>query len=151
MSRACPRNSSNHLLALSMSSLIILKGTTGCLILPLSHRITQSISQQFQQNTVNKTYLALVHAGENAFPATSGRIEDSIAYAEGYGRITRKGKKAVTEWELVGSSVCAIFLETQQRFTPIEQPKTPLSLLRLKLLTGNKHQLRIHLSERLGG
>ncbi|KIM41979.1 hypothetical protein M413DRAFT_445167 [Hebeloma cylindrosporum] len=109
------------------------KGTTGCLIFPLSHNVTKTISQQFLQNTVNKTYLALVHAGERAFRGTSGRIEDPIAYSDGYGRLDRKGKKAVTEWELVGSSA-----------------KTRLSLIRLKLLTGNKHQLRLHLAESLG-
>jgi len=81
----------------------------------------------------------------------SGRIEDPIAYSEGYGHISRTGKKAVTEWELVGSSVCALFLKLSKISLPIGQPNVPLSLLRLKLLTGNKHQLRIHLAERLGG
>jgi len=109
------------------------KGTTGCLLFPLGHDVSKSISQQFLHNTVDKTYLALVHRRENAFSAMSGRIEDCIAYTEGYGRISQAGKEAVTEWELVGSS-----------------PKTALSLLRLKLLTGNKHQLRIHLAKCLG-
>jgi hypothetical protein len=31
------------------------------------------------------------------------------------------------------------------------QPKVPLTLLRLNLLTGHKHQLRIHLAECLEG
>jgi 23S rRNA-/tRNA-specific pseudouridylate synthase len=130
---------------------VFLKGTTGCLILPLDHRFTKTISQQFLQNTVNKTYLALVHMSEKVFRASSGRIEDPITYGEGCGRISRNGKKAVTEWELVGSSVCAFFLKLNEDSLPFEQPKAPLSLLRLKLLTGNKHQLRIHLAECLGG
>jgi len=92
-----------------------------------------------------------VHTKEKAFHAMSGRIEDPIAYSEGYGHISRTGKKAVTEWELVGSSVCALFLKPSKFSLPIGQPNVPLSLLRLKLLTGNKHQLRIHLAEHLGG
>jgi len=108
MNLACPMTLFQSLTSILRVSL---KGTTGCLILPLGHQVTKSISQQFLRNTVNKTYLALVHTGGKAFQATSGRIEASIAYPDGYGRISREGKKAVTEWELVDSSVCALFLK----------------------------------------
>ncbi|THU77223.1 pseudouridine synthase, partial [Dendrothele bispora CBS 962.96] len=94
------------------------------------------LSQQFQTRTVSKIYYALVRKGIDSFGgSTQGSIKTCIAYKNGYGHLseTGQGKEAITEWALVGSS-----------------SNVPLSLVRLNLLTGNKHQLRIHLAAALG-
>ncbi|KAF8873162.1 pseudouridine synthase [Gymnopilus junonius] len=108
------------------------KATTGTLLVALNATAATALSRQFQQGTISKTYLALVRGGEKSFSAMSGEIKEPLAYVDGRGDIKRGGKEALTKWELVASS-----------------PKAPLSLLRLQLLTGNKHQLRIHLAKAL--
>ncbi|KAJ3491820.1 hypothetical protein NLJ89_g11300 [Agrocybe chaxingu] len=110
------------------------KGTTGCLLVALNPAAATSISQQFRQRSVYKSYLALVRGGEKSFPEKSGGITASLIYEDGRGRLCTNGldpdqKMAITEWELLASS-----------------PEAPISLVKLKLLTGSKHQLRIHLA-----
>lgn len=61
-----------------------------------------------------------------------------------------EGEEAVTEWELLGSSVsllCFFRLPclTYENLNHL-QDKAPLSLVRLRPLTGRKHQLRLHLA-----
>ncbi|TFK27291.1 pseudouridine synthase [Coprinopsis marcescibilis] len=109
-------------------------GTTGCLAVATTETAARSLSKQFVTGDVQKTYLALVRGGKETFPTSSGRIESPILYEDGFFKgLGKNGKPSVTEWEVVGSS-----------------PTAPLSLLRLNLLTGNKHQLRIHTAMVLG-
>ncbi|KAJ3522982.1 hypothetical protein NMY22_g11648 [Coprinellus aureogranulatus] len=108
-------------------------GTTGCLALAVTKRAAQEISRQFALGTVDKTYLALVRGDRRSFRANSGRVEDPIRYRNGYfDGLSEDGQPSVTEWEFLA-----------------ESPIAPLSLLRLRLLTGHKHQLRIHLAKSL--
>ncbi|KAF9040101.1 pseudouridine synthase, partial [Panaeolus papilionaceus] len=110
------------------------KGTTGCLVVPMNHKTAKSLSSQFQQeDKIRKTYLALVRGGSRTFTSSHGSISEPILYEDGRGIINPEGKRSLTKWELVGSS-----------------PKSPVSLLKLTLVTGNKHQLRIHLAKSLG-
>jgi len=108
------------------------KYTTGSLILARTDRMARDLSSQFQNRTVEKTYLALARGGRQTFPARSGQIRNYIKYDDGNALIVpeRAGKPAATDWELVASST-----------------RAPISLLRLRLLTGLKHQLRVHLAE----
>ncbi|PPQ66414.1 hypothetical protein CVT26_011283 [Gymnopilus dilepis] len=109
------------------------KATTGTFLIALNSNVAKAMSSQFQQGTVSKTYLALVRGGPQSFSNKSGIIDVPLIYRDGRGDIGRKGKdgkEALTEWELVSSS-----------------SKAPLSLLRLQLHTGGKHQLRIHLAK----
>ncbi|TRM66370.1 pseudouridine synthase [Schizophyllum amplum] len=112
--------------------------TTGALLLGLTDARTRDLSAQFRNRTVKKTYLALVHGGVDAFPAISGEIRAPIYLRDNmpvhHDRANSKCevKEAATDWELLGSS-----------------PVAPLSLVRLGLLTGYKHQLRVHLAHRL--
>ncbi|KAF9007026.1 pseudouridine synthase [Cyathus striatus] len=105
------------------------KGTTGALIFGRTDRSAREVSQQFQQGTIHKSYLALVFGGTNSFDASCGKIRSPIQYVDGRAELHPMGKESATDWELLASSAVA-----------------PVSLLRLNLLTGNKHQLRIHLS-----
>ncbi|KAJ8586245.1 pseudouridine synthase [Rhizopogon salebrosus TDB-379] len=110
------------------------KATTGTLLLARSLASARQLSQQFQSRVVGKTYLALVRGGEKSFPARSGEIRDALEFSDGRVSIGEScaAKFAATDWELLASS-----------------PTAPLSLLRLTLHTGLKHQLRIHLAHSL--
>ncbi|KAI6033191.1 pseudouridine synthase [Pisolithus orientalis] len=111
------------------------KSTTGALVLAKNIATARQLAQQFQSRTVGKTYLALVRGGEKSFPTKLGEIKDAIEI-NGDGRVSIgescDAEFAVTGWELVASS-----------------RKVPLSLLRLTLHTGLKHQLRVHLVQSL--
>ncbi|KAJ6604137.1 pseudouridine synthase [Mycena vulgaris] len=113
------------------------QGTTGCFVLARSQGIARELSQQFQQRTVDKTYLALVRGGSQSFPQKSGKIRTPLKYLDGRASLVSEDehqesepKESKTDWELVASS-----------------PSLPLSLVRLNLLTGHKHQLRVHLAQ----
>ncbi|KAJ7356805.1 pseudouridine synthase [Mycena albidolilacea] len=114
------------------------KGTTGSLVLARSLNVAHDLSGQFQRRTVDKTYLALVRGGSRSFPQTSGQIRTFLEFPNGRASLVPQGqlpkasepKESQTDWELVASS-----------------PHLPLSLVRLKLLTGHKHQIRVHLAQ----
>lgn len=110
------------------------KGTTGSLVLARTLAMARELSLQFQQRTVEKTYLALVRGGNTSFTSTRGQIRTPIQYTDGRASLDLSGlgTPSVTDWDLVGSSQFA-----------------PFSLLRLKLHTGHKHQLRVHLAHYL--
>jgi len=106
------------------------KGTTGAFVLARSASTARQLSQQFCQKEVHKSYIALVRGGAKSFEQTTGEIRVPICYNDGWATIQPKtGKYAATDWECIASS-----------------PIVPLSLMRLNLLTGRKHQLRIHLA-----
>ncbi|KJA22658.1 hypothetical protein HYPSUDRAFT_66875 [Hypholoma sublateritium FD-334 SS-4] len=106
------------------------KMTTGCFIVPITHASAKHLSTQFQHGAMKKTYLALVRGGEKSFPEKAGEINDPILYSDGRAEIHPVGKRAITRWKRLSSS-----------------PNAPVSLVELDLVTGNKHQLRIHLSK----
>ncbi|KIK09442.1 hypothetical protein K443DRAFT_385998 [Laccaria amethystina LaAM-08-1] len=108
------------------------KGTTGALLLALTQSSARQISQQFQKRTVQKTYLALVRGGEKSFPEAFGEIRTSLKTVDGYPEVdlSLQGQPCATDWKLLASS-----------------PIAPVSLLELNLLTGYKHQLRVHLAK----
>ncbi|KAJ7480146.1 pseudouridine synthase [Mycena galericulata] len=115
------------------------KGTTGCFVLARSSSIAHDLSNQFKMRTVDKTYLAIVRGGSESFTKRSGQIRTPLKYLDGRAKLVQESeledaqgesKESKTDWEVVASS-----------------SHLPLSLLRLKLLTGHKHQLRIHLAQ----
>ncbi|KAA1473899.1 pseudouridine synthase [Dentipellis sp. KUC8613] len=107
------------------------KSTTGALLLARTKSAAQQLSQQFQSRTIGKSYLALVRGGAKTFPEPRGSIDSFLRVNDGrvsLSTVDAPGSKpAQTDWELLATS-----------------RKAPLSLLRLHLRTGLKHQLRIH-------
>jgi len=84
------------------------KGTTGCLLLALTEKAAKSLSNQFREKQVYKSYLAIVRGGLKSFPGTSGVVKQPILYTDGRGKVNKAGKPSQTEWELIGSS-CSNF------------------------------------------
>ncbi|KAI0705981.1 pseudouridine synthase [Cerioporus squamosus] len=129
------------------------KPTTGALALACTYESSKDFSRQISTGEVEKSYLALVCGDASAFKKPHGYIETKLDCRDGWVRIPDingvferdrhelpnprlRGenwtKDAVSEYEVVASS-----------------PKVPLSLLRLHLHTGLKHQLRVHLAQHL--
>ncbi|KAI8992778.1 pseudouridine synthase [Trametes punicea] len=125
------------------------KPTTGVLVLARSARMAQELSAQIaRRKTVKKTYLALVCGSASDFPAVKGSIKTFLECINGQVNVQGTAnplpprgdeygenwiKHGVTEYEVLASS-----------------PKVPLSLVRLNLITGCKHQIRVQLAQLFG-
>ncbi|KAI5117087.1 hypothetical protein M0805_009491 [Coniferiporia weirii] len=110
------------------------KNTTGVLLLAKSSTHARTLFQQFQTHSIKKTYLAIVRGGRKSFPEHArGTINAALRVGPDKVHTDEDaGDTALTDWELLGSS-----------------DKVPLSLLRLSLHSGIKHQLRVHLASTL--
>ncbi len=103
------------------------RDTSGVLVVAKTVEAQRALTAQFVARTVAKTYVALVRGAPDE-PA--GRIDAPIG--EMRGELVRvcvnpkRGKPAVTEWELI------------ERFAGY-------ALLRCRPLTGRQHQIRLHL------
>ncbi|KAJ7594485.1 pseudouridine synthase [Mycena floridula] len=106
------------------------KTTTGCLVLARSKSQARDLSHQFSSTgTISKTYLAIVRTDLKCLE-TTGEIRVPLQLDNGRACIGSAGDKlTATDWQVLASST---------RF--------PLALVHLKLLTGFKHQLRVHMA-----
>jgi 23S rRNA pseudouridine1911/1915/1917 synthase len=107
------------------------RDASGLLIFSKSHRAYTSLKTQFFKHTVERAYEAIVDGRPN--PA-KGRIETHLVErADGTVRSTPevggKAQRAITDYELIEK------LGKQSRVL-------------MRLLTGRKHQIRVHFSER---
>jgi 23S rRNA pseudouridine1911/1915/1917 synthase len=107
------------------------RDASGLLVFSKNHEAYLSLKRQFFEHSVDRVYLALVHGTPNP---RAGTIDTNlIERADGSVHSTREPKRnaerAVTHYETLDS--------TGRR-----------SLLRVRLETGKKHQIRAHLSER---
>lgn len=106
------------------------RDASGLLIFSKNDPAFRSLKTQFFHHTVEREYRAVVHGAPEA---RTGRIETRlIERADGTVHSTRqhgKGRRAVTDYEVI-------------------RTEGKLSLLRVVLHTGRKHQIRVHLHER---
>jgi 23S rRNA pseudouridine1911/1915/1917 synthase len=105
------------------------RDAAGLLVFSLSHRAYQSLKTQFFQHSVTREYQAVVHGR----PAPlRGRIESRLVErADGTVHSTLqpgRGQRAVTEYQVMAQ-------------------QSDRAVLRVRLHTGRKHQIRVHLSE----
>lgn len=102
------------------------KNTSGIVIFAKKQEVNQILSKALHDNTVERTYLALVHGRTD----NKGRINYALSKevnSRGLVFVSERGKEAITNFKLVKS-----FPEH--------------SLLEVKLETGRSNQIRVHLA-----
>jgi 23S rRNA pseudouridine1911/1915/1917 synthase len=105
------------------------KDTSGVMVIAKDDRVHQFLADQFKKREVKKIYLALVHGRPEG---NRGRVDLPIgrhpANRKEMSVSLFKGRRAITEWEIVSSFLVDI------------------SLLRVVIHTGRTHQIRVHLA-----
>jgi len=105
------------------------KGTSGLIVVARNKATLLDLMGQFQERTVDKTYLALL---EKTPKTPVGVVDAPIARDPRQRKrmgVNRKGKDAVTEFEVIDSDF-----------------QGDRALVKCKLLTGRTHQIRVHMA-----
>jgi 23S rRNA pseudouridine1911/1915/1917 synthase len=105
------------------------KGTSGTVLVAK----TAAIHAALQRTAIEKDYLAVVHGRVN-------RARGEIAAALNVDRSDRR--------RMTGANGGAASLTLFERLDRVRAPGSALSLLRCRLVTGRRHQIRVHLAER---
>lgn len=115
------------------------RATSGVMILGLSSETARNLTQQFENRTVEKNYLAIVRG----YTDDSGKID--IPLLE---KFDRKAPLPQSEEEKPPQEALTEYVTLATSELPISAGKYPtsrFSLVRLKPHTGRRHQLRRHL------
>lgn len=107
--------------------------TSGIVLLAKSSEASAKLRQAWESRAVTKEYLAVVHGhvAERAFLINAPLGKDTSSPV------------AIRDWILEGGAPAQTRVLLVKRF---EHDGLPMSLLRVVLITGRKHQIRIHLS-----
>ena len=136
------------------------RNTTGVMLVAKSDEAHWRMGRQFENRTIQKTYLALAHG----IPELLADLIDMPIGPDAYVRerqavrkLTNGGKTAQTEYEVLETfPVTAeelseklgwkVLRGTHEHDQNHREPPAGFSLIRLKPHTGRTHQLRVHLS-----
>lgn len=105
------------------------KDTSGLIVIAKNDHAQQQLAEQFQNRTVEKTYIALV---ERRPQTVTGRIEAPIARDPKQRKrmaVVHHGKPAVTEFQVID-----------------DQFSGNQALLKVNIHTGRTHQIRVHMA-----
>ena len=114
------------------------RGTSGVLLFALDRAIARTLSDQFETQRVDKTYLAVVRG----HPPETGRIDHALTrqyddYEFRNPASVAAAQDAITDYRRLAT------VELAQRVD--RYPTSRYALLELKPQTGRRHQLRRHL------
>ncbi len=107
---------------------------TGIVVIARTSKAAKRLSEQFREGTVDKTYLALVQPGP--------RLGNEPVECTDWLVKHERHRKVLTVDELTRGAQ-----QARLRFTTVAKAGR-LALLRVTLLTGRKHQIRVQLSSR---
>lgn len=117
--------------------------TSGVLLFALDSNSARILSEQFENHSIKKTYLAVVRGWADSKGSNQGQIDYplSIIYDKIADKQTKKNKppqSAITDWQQLA--------KTEQPFIArARYPTSRYSVLKLIPKTGRKHQLRRHM------
>ena len=114
------------------------RGTSGVLLFALDRAIASTLSEQFEAQRVDKTYLAVVRG----HPPEAGRIDHALTRQYDDYEFRNPASVAVAQDAITDYRRLAT-VELAQRVD--RYPTSRYALLELKPQTGRRHQLRRHL------